>query len=248
MNTATPPLNAAAAAPTRRTVDAFTRTWHALLALSFAGAYLTADFERWRLVHVVLGYTAGGLWVLRLLWGLVGPRPARWSTLWGKLRGWPAWLAAARSGQPALRQALNLALALSVALVLVAVLPVVATGYATYMELTGEWVEDIHEFFGNLMLAAVLAHVAVVLLLSLLQRPHLALSMVSGRVPGPGPDLVRRNLAWLAALLLAVVLAFWGWQWQHASARRQAPDAPASWLHPGAERTQSGGDDHEDDD
>ena len=38
------------AAPSRRTVDAPTRAFHWLTALCFAGAYATADGERWRLV------------------------------------------------------------------------------------------------------------------------------------------------------------------------------------------------------
>jgi cytochrome b len=238
-------LGAAAVAPSRRTVDAFMRVWHGLLALSFAGAYITADMEHLRLVHVVLGYTAGGLWLLRLLWGFVGPRSARWSALWGKLRGLGPWLAAVRSGPPNWRQAQNLLLACSVALVLLALLPTVVSGYATYMGLSGDWLEEVHEFFGNAMLLAVLAHVGGVLLLSLLQQRNVAAPMLSGRVPGRGPDLVRHNLGGLAALLLALVLAFWGWQWQAAIARRDAPEAPSGWLHPTGERTQSNGDDED---
>lgn len=240
MNIDTPTsLTATSGVPTRRTVDAFMRVWHVLLALSFLGAYITADLERLRLVHVVLGYTAGGLWFLRLLWGFVGPRSARWSSLWGKLCGLGPWLAAARVGQPNWRQAQNLLLASSVALLLITLLPVVASGYATYMELSGEWLEDVHEFFSNLMLLAVLAHVGGVLVLSLLQQRNLAAPMLSGRVPGRGPDLVRHNLGGLAILLLALVLIFWGWQWKAASTRRDAPNTVSSWLHPTGERSQS---------
>lgn len=232
-------LSAPAVVPTRRTVDAFMRTWHALLALSFIGAYITADLERVRLVHVVLGYTAGGLWFVRLLWGFVGPRSAHWSSLWGKLRGLGPWLAAARVGQPNWRQAQNLLLASSAALLLITLLPTVASGYATYMEFSGEWMEDIHEFFGNLILLAVLGHVGAVLVLSLLQQRNLAAPMLSGRVHGRGPDLVRHNLSGLAVLLLALVLIFWGWQWKAAATRRDAPDTVSSWLHRGGERSQS---------
>jgi cytochrome b len=228
-------LSATSGVPTRRTVDAFMRVWHVLLALSFLGAYITADLERLRLVHVVLGYTAGGLWFLRLLWGFVGPR----SSLWGKLRGLGPWLAAARVGQPNWRQAQNLMLSTSVALLLISLLLAVASGYATYMELSGEWLEDVHEFFSNLMLLAVLAHVGGVLVLSLLQQRNLAAPMLSGCVPGRGPDLVRHNLGGLAILLLALVLIFWGWQWKAASTRRDAPNTVSSWLHPTGERSQS---------
>ena len=56
------------------------RIFHWLLALSFAGAFLTAESERWRLVHVTLGYTVAGLVVFRLLWGVLGSRHARFSS------------------------------------------------------------------------------------------------------------------------------------------------------------------------
>lgn len=223
----------------RRTVDAFLRAWHGLMALSFAGAYLTADMERWRLVHVVLGYTAAGLWLVRLVWGFVGPRSARWSALWGKLRGIPAWLASAQAGQPQWRQGQHLLLAFSVVGVLWGLVPVVLSGYATYMGLAGEWLEEVHEWLGNLMLATVLVHVGGVLLLSLLQKRNLAAPMLTGRTPGRGPDLVQHNRAGLAAVLVVLVLAFWWGQWRDAQTRKAAPDAPVGWLHPSAERTQS---------
>ena len=56
----------------RRVTDATTRMLHWLMALSFTGAYLTADGDRWQRVHVTLGYTLAGLLVFRVLWGWVG--------------------------------------------------------------------------------------------------------------------------------------------------------------------------------
>ncbi len=106
---------------TRRVVDATTRMLHWLMALSFTAAYITADGERWRLVHVTLGYTLAGLVVARLLWGVFGPRQVRMSVLWRKLQGLPAWLkslAAVRSPsalQATWRPGQNLLMALAVA-------------------------------------------------------------------------------------------------------------------------------------
>lgn len=229
--------------PSRRTVDAFTRTWHALLALSFVGAYVTAESEIFRLVHVSLGYSLGGLLVARLVWGLVGPRHAHLSALWGKLRGLGAWWNGLLAGQASWRQAQNLYMALSVVVVLLLIAPVVLSGYVTYQEWTGDWMEEVHEFFGNFMLMAVLAHVAGVVMLSLLRRRNLAAPMLTGRVEGVGPDLIKSNHWPLAVLLLAAVLSFWGWQWQTST---QGPgDAPAhaeqgaSGLHPAAGKAQS---------
>jgi len=64
------------------------------------------------------------------------------------------------------------------------------------------------------MLMAVLAHVSGVIGLSLLRRRNLATPMLTGRVEGAGPDLIKSNHAILAFLLLASVLSFWVWQWQ----------------------------------
>lgn len=243
-------------APVRRIVDAFTRTLHALLGLSFAGAYITAESEMFRLVHVTLGYTLAGLLVTRLVWGLLGPRHARLSALWGKLRGVGAWLVQARacwSLSPThwlatLRQGQNLLIPVSVAVLLLAIAPLVGSGYVLYEELTGDWMEEVHEFMGNLMLVAVLVHVGAVVLLSVLRQRNLAKPMLTGCVPGKGPDLIRHNHRPLAVLLLWAVLAFWGWQWQTrpqgeaAVAHPAAALSTAQWLG----RLWRGDDDHDD--
>ena len=60
-NTLSPATATPAPAPSRRVVDATTRMLHWLMAFTFTTAYLTADGERWRLVHVTLGYTLAAL-------------------------------------------------------------------------------------------------------------------------------------------------------------------------------------------
>lgn len=210
--------------PTRRVVDAPTRMFHWLFALCFVGAYLTADGERWRMLHVTLGYTLAGLLGFRVLYGLLGPKHTRLSLLWRKLGSAPAWLRSwpqARSISAInWRQGQNLLMALGVVALLLLVLPLTLSGYATYNDwgdfLGGDWLEDLHEFFGEAMLAVVLAHVALIALLSLLRRKNQAQPMLTGRVEGAGPDLAKKNHAWLAALLLLSVLAFGAWQWQQS--------------------------------
>lgn len=228
MTTTTFPSAATSAKPARRrVVDAPTRVFHWLFALSFLGAYLTADGERFRLLHITLGYTMAGLLAFRVLYGLLGPRQAALSMLWRKLGGlWP-WAqslkaAAQADASPAVnwRQGQNLFMALAIVALLVLVLPLTLSGYATYHEwgdfLGGDWIADVHEFFGNTVLAVVLAHIAAIVGLSVLRRKNLAAQMVSGRADGPGPDLAKRNHGWLAAVLLVAVLAYWSWEWQQS--------------------------------
>jgi len=236
-------------APQRRVIDAPTRMFHWLFALSFLGAYLTADGERWRALHVTLGYTLAGLLAFRVLYGLLGPRQAGLGLMQRKLASAPAWLRSAVQGLntgPALsinwRQGQNLLMALAVLMLLVLVVPLTLSGYGTYNDwgtfLGGDWLEDVHAFFGDAFLAVVLAHIGLIAAISLLRRRNQGLVMLTGRTEGAGPDLVKHNHAWLAGLLLAAALAFMGWQWQ------QSPQG----LMPALGMTPQGSDRHHDDD
>lgn len=210
-------LPSGSTAPSRRTVDAPTRAFHWLMALCFAGAYASADGERWRLVHVTLGYSLLGLLGFRVVWGLIGPKPARFSTWWGKLQALPGVVNQLKRGQWPATGVQNLGLTLAIVGVLLSAALTSATGWITYQEVTGEWMADLHEFAANLLLAGVLGHIALVAGLSGLRRRNLGLPMLTGRTPGRGPDLVQRNRGWLAALLLLAVLGFWWQQWQTAA-------------------------------
>lgn len=57
--------------------DPFVRLTHWILVLAFFVAYFTED--DFLSVHVWAGYTLGALVVMRVLWGFVGPRYARFS-------------------------------------------------------------------------------------------------------------------------------------------------------------------------
>lgn len=218
----TPAARAAtgSSAPGRRVIDAPMRMYHWLLALSFAGAWLTAESEHWRALHVTLGYTMAGLLGFRIVYGLVGPRHARLSALWRKLTSAPAWLRSLfRGGQPiAWRQGQNLMLAGAVATLLMLIAPLVLSGYAVYDDWGGEWLEDVHEFLANTFITIVFVHLAVIGLISVLRRRNHAMPMLTGRLPEPGPDVIRKNHRPLAAALLLAVLAFGAWHWQQSPA------------------------------
>src|SRR5690606_20858784 len=60
--------------------DLPTRLFHWLFAASVIGAFVTVKVGGlWMDYHPRFGYTALGLLIFRLLWGLVGPRYARFS-------------------------------------------------------------------------------------------------------------------------------------------------------------------------
>ena len=216
------------ASRSRRVIDAPTRMFHWLFALCFLGAYLTAEGEAWRALHVTLGYSLAGLLGFRLLYGVFGPRHAQLGLLRRKLAGAPAWLrsvlgAARQQGAVPVnwRQGQNLLMAAGIMALLALVLPLTLSGYATFNEWGdalggGDWIGEVHELLGNTFLAVVLGHLALIAGLSLLRRKNQALPMLTGRVEGAGPDLAPDNKTWLAVLLLAAVLAFAAWQWQES--------------------------------
>jgi cytochrome b len=221
------------AAATRRILvwDAPVRAFHWLMVASFFGAYVTAESERWRLVHVTLGYTVAGLVAFRILWGLVGTRHARFASF---VRG-PAtvarYLGSLAHRDPERHIGHNPAGALAIVGLLALSAVVVAFGWAAYNELGGEWIEEAHEVAANLMLAMVGVHVAGVIVSSRLHRENLVAAMVDGRKAGRPQDGVRRAWKSVAALMLAAVLGFWWLQWRDAPAHAPVPRAHAATPH-----------------
>jgi cytochrome b len=196
--------------------DLPTRVFHWLLALSFAGAYVTAESERWRLAHVTFGYTLGGLIAFRLIWGLVGTRHARFASF---VRGPTAvlrYLRSLRTAQPEHHAGHNPAGALAIVALLALGALLVFTGWSTYNDVGGAWLEELHEGVANLMLAVVLVHIAAVLLSGRLHHENLVRAMLTGRKQGTPAEGIRRPWRVLGVLLLAAVLAFWLQQWRSA--------------------------------
>ena len=207
-----------ASASTRRVTDAPTRMFHALFGLMFALSYITAESEHWRSVHVATGYTFAALLVFRVLYSWVGPKSLSLSALWRKLALIPSWV---RSLQDPFtvnwRQGQNLAMALMIATIMLAALPLTLSGYALFNELGPVWwtdaLEEVHEFFGNLILLGVVSHLAMVVVMSVSRGQNMARPMWSGTVSGVGPDLVKANRLWLALVLLVFALVFATYQW-----------------------------------
>ena len=221
MNT---PLTPPPAAGTRSILvwDLPVRLFHGLLALSFAGAWLSAESERWRALHVTLGYTLAGLLVFRVLWGLIGTRYARFTDF---VRGPAAirrYLVGLLRGQPEHAVGHNPAGALAILALLALGAASAISGWAVYNQLGGEWLEEAHEIAASLMLAVVGVHILGVLVASRLHRENLAASMITGRKRGRPAQGIRSAWRSVAALMLVAVLGFWWLQWQ------AAPDMTAS--------------------
>jgi cytochrome b len=177
-----------------RVWDPLVRMFHWGLAGSFAIAFLTEDDLL--ALHVWAGYLILGLIFIRVLWGFVGTRHARWSDfvkqpaeIFTYLKAIIRSRAARYLGHNPAGGAMVVALMLSVTLTGL-------SGLAVYgaQELSGPmapllsglsegWahaLEDIHEVVANLTLLLVLLHLAGVALASLQHRENLVRAMITG--------------------------------------------------------------------
>ena len=168
--------------------DILVRLFHWSFAACFAGAWITAESERFRDVHVALGYTMAGLVAFRLLWGLVGTRHARFASF---VRGPAAvarYLRSLLAGRPERHVGHNPAGAVAIVLMLATAASAIATGWATYNDFGGEWLEEAHEFLAGLMLALVAVHLAGVAVASWLHGENLVRAMLTGRKSAGSQD------------------------------------------------------------
>jgi cytochrome b len=171
---ATPPA-------TVRVWDPFVRLFHWSLLALFVCAFVTGDEIDW--LHIRAGYAIAVLIALRIVWGFVGPRPARFSSF---LRP-PGEVVAF------LRQSLRLGAPRHLGhnpaggYMIVAML-----GLLTYLSVTGmmlttdafwgsHWLKEAHEAGAYAMIGLVMLHLAGVALASIEHGENLVRAMVTGR-------------------------------------------------------------------
>jgi cytochrome b len=188
--------------------DLPTRLFHWLLAGTFAGAWLTAESERWIGVHTTLGYTFAGLIAFRLVWGFIGSRYARFSSFVTGPGPVARYLGSILTFRPEHHVGHNPAGGWAVLALLGLGLATALSGYAAY-HLGAHWLEELHEGAAGAMLALVFVHIGAVLVSSLLHRENLVRAMWNGFKRGSPAEAIRRK-RWIAAgALLAFVAGIW---------------------------------------
>lgn len=175
--------------------DIPTRLFHWLFASSFAGAFLTAESETTRDLHVLLGYVALGSIGFRLLWGFAGTRYARFRAFAFGPAQVVAYLKSLLRGSPQHHLGHNPAGSWAIYGLLLLGLVSSLSGYATYNQVGGDLSEALHEHLSNAMLALVVLHIAGVLVSSLLHRENLVRSMIDGyKTAGPRQTTLQRDM------------------------------------------------------
>lgn len=189
--------------------DVPTRVFHWLLVLSFTGAYVTAESERYRDIHVVLGYTVLALLAFRMLWGFFGTRYAQFRSFLFKPGEIIAYVLSLLKGKPAHYVGHNPAGSVAIWLLLGLGISSGVTGIMAFQDVGGDMVEELHEFASNAMLAVVLVHIAGVIVSSVMHRENLVRAMITGFKSAKPTDAITRSYRWLGVIILAAVLAFW---------------------------------------
>jgi len=174
--------------------DPLVRAFHWLLVIGFFTAYFTED--DFLTVHVYAGYTVLALILVRLVWGFIGSRNARFSSFvtaprvaWQYVKDTLMFRAKRYLGH-------NPAGGAMIVLLLISLLITTMTGLAAYgasetagplagwlgnIGETGEDViKEVHEFFANFTVFLVVIHVAGVIFESLAHRENLVRAMVNG--------------------------------------------------------------------
>jgi cytochrome b len=175
--------------------DPFVRVFHWLLAAAFIAAYLSED--ELQDLHVWAGYLVFGLVALRLVWGLIGTRHARFGDFIYSPRRVLAYTFDVLRLRAPRHVGHNPAGGAMILALLVMLIVTTVSGMALYGgdawagplagvmqgvdENTVEALEEIHEFSANFTLVLVVIHVAGVLFESLLHRENLIKSMITGR-------------------------------------------------------------------
>lgn len=164
--------------------DRFVRTAHWSLAGCVLAAWITAEskLKSVEALHEWLGYAALAVIALRLAWGWIGPRYARFREfIAGPAHTLAYARAVLRGDEPRYLGHNPLGGWMIVALLSTAALAALSGWLSVTDRFWGvEWVQETHEVLGNAVIVLAVLHVAGVVYTSWRQRENLAAAMLSG--------------------------------------------------------------------
>jgi len=173
---------------TVRVWDPLVRMFHWSLVGLFAFAFLTGD--EWQTPHELAGYVVAGLIAIRIVWGVIGTRYARFSNfLYG-----PSTVAGFVADTVRMRARRYLGHNPAGGLMVIALLLVIAVISLTGWMMTTDaywgldWVEELHEASAFAALGLIGLHIGGVIVASLEHGENLVRAMITGRKRAAGPD------------------------------------------------------------
>ncbi len=174
-----------------RVWDPVVRVLHWSLALSVIGAWVTHEVSGG--IHEILGYVALAIVGLRLIWGVVGSRHARWSAfIRSPAQSW-AYARLVLRGQEARHLGHNPLGGWMIVALLGAVSAASLSGWLFVTDAFWgvPWVEELHARCADALLVLVPLHVAGVIFTSRRQRENLVAAMWHGRKRADDSEITR---------------------------------------------------------
>ena len=162
--------------------DPLVRIAHWLLAACVL-INLTGLVEEGEMWHRYIGYTACAVVAVRLLWGLVGSRHARFSDFWPTPTRLQAHWQHMQNREPDPHPGHNPFGAIMMLALWAVVLMLGVSGYlmGTDRFFGEEWLQEIHEILANGLIVLIAAHILAAIGMSLYTRVNLPRAMITGR-------------------------------------------------------------------
>ena len=172
----------------------YTRASHALLMVMMLAVFLTPEVKRLLTLHVALGYTLALLFLFRILWGFMDVKYSKFKDFNFNLMDLKAYMLSIFGNK---KEYIGHNPASSYAIIAMIVLTFLAvgTGALAYGVKEGMGIfsfmnhtlfrdmklfKEVHEFFSNVLMAVIFAHIAGVLLDKLVHKSRALESMVDG--------------------------------------------------------------------
>lgn len=197
--------------------DIPTRIFHWTFVFLFVSAFIIAktidDESPLYPYHMLLGLTLGLAVLLRIVWGLVGSKYAKFGSFHLSIQSVTEYFKSFKSSAPVKYVGHNPASSWAALLMMVCALGLAGTGILMAKDINKDFYEDIHELFGNAFVLIAIGHVLGIALHTLRHKEMIGLSMIHGEKVNAGKDAgpnagIQSSHAFVGLIFVAIIAAF----------------------------------------
>ena len=160
--------------------DRFVRLFHwGLVTCVLVNYFVIDDGEA---VHQWIGYVASALVVMRIVWGFIGSKHARFADFFPTPARLRRHVAAVRAGQRGDHVGHNPLGALMMLALIALVVALAVTGFMQTLDAFWgeEWLQELHEVIGSTLIGLATLHAAAAIVMGRIERTNLVAAMVTG--------------------------------------------------------------------
>ena len=201
------------------------RLFHWSLVICVVGSYVTAKLGfDYRQQHFWFGYTLLGLLVFRLIWGVVGPRHARFASFVATPRRLREYARNLAAGNESRTEGHNPLGALSIVAFLLLLTAQVSSGLFMDDDIlySGPWMhtvsgdvqdtlETVHTTSINFLLGLIALHIIAVSYYAVIRRRKIVRAMITGKAQVSEDQAIPHSRLWLSVIIAAISIALVYW-------------------------------------